>query len=64
MANTSSLVLALPARLAKSRSVLVRRSDSMRLVISVTGWNRPPMPPDSSVIGLNEKVNQVSSRKP
>ena len=41
-----------------------RRSDSIWVVISVTGWNRPPTPPDSSVIGLNENVNQVSSRKP
>jgi hypothetical protein len=38
----------------------VRRSESILLVVSVTGWNSPPTPPLSSRIGLKEKVKKVS----
>ena len=62
--SPASVLLGFPARAARSRSVFVRRSESIWPVISVTGWKRPPTPPDSSVIGEKEKVNQVSSRNP
>ncbi|MFY0528507.1 hypothetical protein ACN28I_36900 [Archangium gephyra] len=61
-AQASSTVCALPARAATSRSTRERRSLNIFAVVSVTGWNRPPTPPDSSRMGLKEKVKKASSR--
>jgi hypothetical protein len=44
-----------------SRSARVRRCESIVVVVSVTGWKSPTTFPDSSRMGLSEKVKNVSS---
>ena len=63
-ASTSSVVRASATQAFRSRSAPARRSARALAVVSVTGWNKPAIWPVSSLIGLSEKVKNVSSRYP
>ena len=54
--QASRAVVASAVRCATVLRVRSRRSLSTWAVVSVTAQNTPPMPPDSSRIGLYEKV--------
>jgi hypothetical protein len=63
-AANSATLDTVPSLAVRSRKARVRRPASMVAVVSVTGWNSPPMPPLSSRIGDSEKVKKVSSKYP